>query len=61
MANGRVSSKGALDEMSPSLFSPLLRLKNEPVLSPTKQAKPRKVPRMKAEIVIEPTSNHVPS
>lgn len=57
MANGNVSSSGALDEISPSLFSPLRRLKKEPVLSPKRQAKPRNVPRMKAEIVVEPISN----
>ena len=49
IANGNVSNKGALDEISPSLFRPLRRLKNEPVLSPIKQAKPRNVPKMKAE------------
>ena len=49
MANGNVSNKGAFEEISPSLLRPLRRLKNEPVLSPIRQAKPRNVPKTKAE------------
>ena len=43
-ANGMVSSRGALDEMFPSLLSPFLRLKKEPVASPIREVKPRKLP-----------------
>ena len=58
IANGKVSNSGAFEEMSPSLFSPLRRLKNEPVLSPTRQAKPKNVPKINAETVVDPKSNH---
>ena len=56
IANGKVSRRGALDEISPSLLRPLLRLKNDPVLSPTKQANPRKVPSTNADKYSEPKS-----
>ena len=59
MANGKVSRRGALEEISPSRFIPLRRLKNDPVLSPTKHAKPRKVPSINAENSFEPTLTHV--
>ena len=48
IANGRVSSNGALLDTSPSLFIPLRLLKKEPVESPTKLVNPRKLPTMKA-------------
>ena len=57
MANGNVSNSGALDEISPSLFRPLRRLKNDPVLSPTKQANPRKVPKTNTYHVKHETNN----
>ena len=58
IAKGKVSKRGALEEISPSLFSPRLRLMNDPALSPTRHAKPRKVPRMNADINSLPTLNH---
>ena len=61
MAKGSVSRIGAFDEISPSRLSPLRRLKKEPVLSPTRHMKPRKVPRMKAESMVLSTENQVPA
>ena len=61
IANGSVSRSGAFDDTSPSRFNPLLRLINEPVLSPIKQANPKNEPRIKADIPTEPKSNQVPS
>ena len=58
IAKGNVSNSGAFDEISPSLFSPLLRFMNEPVLSPTKQAKPKNVPRINAVESSFPILNH---
>ena len=46
IANGNVSNSGAFEEMSPSRLRPR-GAKNEPVLSPTKHANPRKVPKTK--------------
>ncbi len=60
IAKGRVSSKGALDETSPSRFRPRRRFTNEPVLSPRRQAKPRNEPRINAVRPVPPTSNHAP-
>lgn len=61
IAKGKVSRIGALDEISPSRLSPRRRLKNEPVLSPTRHMKPRNVPRMKAESIVLSTENQVPA
>ena len=61
MAKGNVSSNGAFEETSPSRFKPLLRLKNDPVISPRRQKKPSIVPSRKALAFIEPRFHHVSS
>ena len=61
IANGKVSSSGALEEISPSLFRPRLRFKNEPAESPNKQLNPRKEPNMNALDSDDPVSHQLPS
>ena len=48
IANGKVSSNGALLETSPSLFMPFLLLKYEPVESPIRLVNPKNVPSTNA-------------
>ena len=56
-ANGKVSSNGSLLEVSPSLFSPFLLLKKDPVMSPSNAVNPRNVPIQKATVnsFVEPS------
>ena len=49
IANGKVSNRGARDDISPSRFRPLRLLMNDPALSPIIQAKPSMNPIMKAD------------